>query len=230
MTIPTDYSNQRYGKLVTIKEVDPYIPPSNSYKKRRYLCKCDCGNETIVNITSLRSGNTKSCGCVNSERLVKQNKENALYNGYSQHKHFSRWRGMIERCYYPKHKDYHNYGGRGIKVCDKWKDHPKAFIDWIENESNYEDGLTLDRINVNGNYEPDNCTFSTHGEQSLNKNVSTLNTSGYPGVSRHKNRWRARITVDGKRKSLGVYQTKEKAIDARKKAELKYFGKVLHQD
>lgn len=64
MTIPTDYSNQRYGKLVTIKEVDPYIPPSNSYKKRRYLCKCDCGNETIVHITSLRSGNTKSCGCV----------------------------------------------------------------------------------------------------------------------------------------------------------------------
>lgn len=229
MTIKKDYSNQKYGRLTTLKEVDPYISPGGDYKTRKYLCRCECGNEVSVMITSLRSGNTQSCGCINSERITKQNKENAIYDGCSQNKHFSRWKGMIERCYYPKHKDYHNYGGRGITVCEEWREHPRAFIEWIEKESNYKRGLSLDRIDRDGNYEPDNCKFSTTTEQALNRNIMSSNTSGYPGVTEHTNgRWRARINVNKKRKSLGVYETKEEAIEARKKAEVKYYGKTLY--
>lgn len=229
MTIKKDYSNQKYGRLTTLKEVDPYISPGGDYKTRKYLCKCECGNEVSVMITSLRSGNTQSCGCINSERITKQNKEKAIYDGYSQNKHFSRWKGMIERCYYPKHKDYHNYGGRGITVCEEWREHPKAFIEWIEKEGNYKKGLSLDRINNDGNYEPSNCKFSTATKQSLNRNTMSSNTSGYPGVTRHtNNRWRARINVNKKRISLGVYATKEEAINARKEAEIKHYGKTLY--
>ena len=229
MTIKKDYSNQKYGRLTTLKEVEPYISPGGDYKTRKYLCRCDCGGEVSVMITSLRSGNTQSCGCINSERVTKQNKERAIYDGYSQNKHFSRWKGMIERCYYPKHKDYHNYGGRGITVCEEWREHPKAFIEWIEKESNYKKGLSLDRIDGDGNYEPDNCKFSTPTEQALNRNIMSSNTSGHPGVTEHTNgRWRARINVNKKRISLGVYETKEGAIEARKKAEVKYYGKTLY--
>lgn len=230
MTIPKDYSNQRYGKLTTIKEVEPYIPPSGSYKKRQYLCKCDCGNVITAQITAIRSGNTRSCSCAQSEHITNLNKERSIYDGYSQHRHFKRWKGMIERCYYEKHKDYHNYGGRGISVCDEWREHPKHFIEWIENESNYKKGLTLDRIDVNGNYEPNNCTFSTPTEQALNKNIPSNNTSGYVGVSRHgKDRWVARITVNGERKSLGVYDLLEDAAKAREEAEIKYYGRTLYK-
>ena len=229
MTIKKDYSNQKYGRLTTLKEVSPYISPGGDYKTRKYLCKCECGNEVSVMITSLRSGNTQSCGCINSERITKQNKVRAIYDGYSRNKHFSRWKGMIERCYYPKHKDYHNYGGRGITVCEEWREHPKAFIEWIEKEGNYKRGLTLDRIDRDGNYEPDNCRFSTATEQVLNRNIMSSNTSGYPGVTEHTNgRWRARINISKKRKSLGVYETKEEAIEARKKAEVKHYGKALY--
>lgn len=230
MTIPKDYSDQKYGRLTTVKEVEPYVSPSGKSKARQYLCKCECGNEIVAHIKSLRSGNTRSCGCVNSERIIKQNKENSIYGEYTHHKHLKRWKGMIERCYYPKHKDYHNYGGRGIKVCNEWKVHPKTFIQWVENESNYKKGLTLDRLDVNGNYEPNNCTFSNHTTQALNRNIMPTNTSGYPGVTKHTdNRWRARINVNKKRISLGVYDTKEEAIVARKNAEIEIYGKVLYK-
>jgi len=226
----TDYTGDKYGRLTAVKEVGPYIPPSNSYRSRQYLFKCDCGNEIVAQITAVRIGNTRSCGCINKERIIKQNKKNAIYKGYSGHKHFKRWKGMIERCYYQKHKDYHNYGGRGIKVCDEWRSHPKLFIEWVENESNYRKGLTLDRLDVNGNYEPNNCTFSNHTTQVLNRNIMLTNTSGYPGVTKHTdNRWRARININKKRISLGVYDTKEAAIEARKNAEIETYGKVLYK-
>lgn len=228
MTIPKDYSNQKYGRLTTIKEVEPYVSPSGKSKSRQYECECECGNRIIVSIKALRNGNTKSCGCFAKDIIIKRNKGNSKYGEYTHHKHFKRWKGMIERCYYEVHKDYHNYGGRGIKVCEEWKNHPKKFIEWIENESNYKRGLTLDRINVNGDYEPGNCRFVNNTTQSLNRNISKNNKSGYPGVSKHKNKWRARINVNGKRKSLGVFPTKDEAIESRKNAELEYYGKILH--
>ncbi|GIO26378.1 hypothetical protein [Ornithinibacillus bavariensis] len=228
MTNPKDYTGDKYGRLTLIKEVEPYIPPSRSYKARRYLCKCDCGNEIEAVLNAIRSGNTRSCGCVSREKTIKRNKESSKYGEYKNHSHFSRWRGMIERCYYPNHRDYHRYGGRGIEVCSEWRNHPRKFINWIETESNWKDGenLTLDRIDYYGNYEPSNCIFSDYSKQSLNRGVFSSNTSGYPGVSRHGDRWRSRITVNGKRIHLGVYDTKEEAIKSRMENELKYFGRV----
>lgn len=227
MTIAKDYTGDKYGRLTLLREEEPYISSSGLCKARMYLCKCECGNETIVALPSLRNGNTKSCGCLSKDLLVKRNKENAKYEGYKDNPHFSRWKGMIERCYYPKHKDYHRYGGRGIRVCDEWKDHPKNFIEWVERESNWEEGkgFTLDRKDYDEDYQPSNCEFLDSYGQAMNKGVSIKNTSGQPGVSKFGDKWRARITFRGKRKSLGVFDNKEDAIEARRKAELDLFGR-----
>lgn len=224
-----DIIGDKYGRLTVLEEVEPYWNPSRTYKTRKFLCKCECGNKLEIVMSSLRSGKTKSCGCYNRDTTIKRNIKMSKYGKYSKNKHFSRWKGMNERCYYPKHKDYHSYGGRGITVCEEWREHPKEFIEWVENESNYKKGLSLDRINNDGNYEPSNCNFSTAVEQALNRNIMSSNTSGYSGVTKHtNNRWRARINVNKKRISLGVYATKEEAINARKEAETKYFGKILY--
>lgn len=231
MTIARDYAGDKYGRLTLIKEVSPYIPPDKSYQSRKYLCRCDCGKEVEVVLSAMRSGNSQSCGCLSRENVIKRNVKNSKYGKWKDNIHFSRWKGMVERCYYPKHKDFKNYGAKGIQVCEEWKDHPKTFIEWIEKESNWQVNgkeLTLDRIDRNGNYEPSNCKFSTHSEQAINRGVPASNTSGYPGVSPHLDRWRARITVDGRRKSLGVYKKKIDAMNARREAELRYYGKYLY--
>lgn len=223
-----DIIGKKFTRLTVVAEIEPYVSKSGKSRARRFICRCDCGNETKVTYQSLISNNTRSCGCLQSELTIKRNKRISKYGDYSKNKHFNRWRGMIERCYYPKHKDYHRYGGRGITVCEEWRGHPKNFINWVENESNWEDGknLSLDRIDYNKGYSPENCRFVTPSEQALNKDLLSSNKSGYPGVSLHTNgRWRARITVNGKRISLGVYKDVNEAIRARKKAEEKYLSK-----
>lgn len=230
MTTPKDYSGEKHNRLTAIKEVEPYIYPNGKKKRRRYLFQCECGGEVVAPIASVRHGNTKSCGCISREKVIQRNKETAKYKGAINNAHYNRWKGMIERCQYEQHKDYNSYGGRGIKVCDEWKNDPFEFFRWIENESNYEEGFTLDRIDVNGDYEPSNCKFSSLYEQAVNKRVLPSNKTGYPGVGFHGDRYRVRITIEGKRKHLGVYEKLEDAIQARKDAELKYFGKVLHPE
>lgn len=146
---------EKYNRLTPIKI---------AYKKDRasyWLCQCDCGNTTIVREASIKNGHTKSCGCIRVERMKL---ENPKYNhGLRYHRLNSIWRGMKTRCYNQKSLEYSNYGGRGIKVCDEWKNDFKAFYDWAMNNG-YKDDLTIDRINNNGNYDPNNCQWLTKSE------------------------------------------------------------------
>ena len=128
------------------------------------------------------------------------------------------YHGMKLRCYNSNHNAYQNYGGRGITVCDAWKNSSKAFFEWAL-ANGYEEHLTLDRINNDGNYEPSNCRWITPREQAYNRR--TKSNTNVVGVSYHKNaqRYEAYIRIDGKLRHLGSSKDLQEAIALRKQAE-----------
>lgn len=131
------------------------------------------------------------------------------------------YKNMIYRCYKDSNKRFDAYGGRGIKVCDSWLN---SFDDFVRDMGEKPDpSYTLDRIDGDGNYEPNNCRWATITEQNRNRRKPRNNTSGCIGVYRNNNRWVAGIRVDGQFKYLGRYKEYESAVAARKKAELMYF-------
>ena len=193
-----DLIDKKYGRLTIIEEVEPYI--CNNQKYRKVLCHCDCGNFKEILLAKLKSGHSKSCGCLRKDRTTKHK----LCNHFL----YSRWAGMIARCYNPNHKAYKNYGGRGIIVCNKWKDNPNFFIKWAL-VNGWNKNLCIDRIDNNGNYEPDNCRFVTYGVNNKNKRLlMSTNTSGYRGVTRERNKWKAYLYCNSKRKHLGYFINK----------------------
>lgn len=158
-----DLSGQRFGRLVAVC----YVPRVTGItKKYGWLCKCDCGEYKIIKSNALTSGAQVSCGCYNKERLLGSNINQT--HGMSKSRLFITWRNMRVRCYSEKDKRYSAYGGRGITVCDEWRNSFEAFRDWAL-ANGYRDDLTIDRIDVNGNYEPSNCRFITRAENNKNR-------------------------------------------------------------
>ncbi|GHV74233.1 hypothetical protein AGMMS49940_15350 [Spirochaetia bacterium] len=154
-----DLIGQRFGRL-TVMGLD------HADKKRYWKCLCDCGKEAVVQGDKLKMGRTKSCGCYRAEfgSKIGSIKTHGLTNTVL----FSRWHGMLDRCYREKAQNYYNYGGRGITVCNEWRNNFQAFYDWAM-ENGFDESLTIDRIDENGNYEPGNCRWATSGQQSINK-------------------------------------------------------------
>jgi hypothetical protein len=178
-------------------------------------CICDCGNETVVSGTKLRKGHTKSCGCLPFCGKAT--------HGYSRrsgsHPLYRVWEGMKARCYNPNFKHFVNYGGRGIEITEEWKHSPDVFIKWAK-KNGYKKGLEIDRIENDGNYEPENCRFVTHRENNLNKRLlSCRNKSGYVGVfwGNQVNKWISKVSVSGKQVHIGFFIDKIKAAKARDK-------------
>lgn len=146
--------------------------------KARWLCKCDCGNTTTVTSDSLNSGHTSSCDCLRRERsalalskiaTMQKGENNPSYkHGDSGSKLYYVWAEMIQRCTNPKHRRYEDWGGRGITICQEWQNDYSAFKEWALSNG-YEEGLSIDRINNNKGYSPDNCRWATVKEQNLNK-------------------------------------------------------------
>ncbi len=156
----------QYGKLTIVKEVEPHIEPSG-IKRRRFECKCDCGNIIKVNLNSLRTNNTKTCGCIKKEIGFVLGKKSFTTHGFSKVKEYRTWSDMKQRCHNPKNKRYNDWGGRGIKVCERWKNSFENFLDDMGKKPGKE--YSIDRINNDGNYEPSNCRWSTSKEQINNQ-------------------------------------------------------------
>lgn len=147
--------------------------------KPKWLCKCKCGKKVIVQSSNLKDGHTRSCGCLRkySPGYTSDLKKTRLYRV---------WDAMKGRCLNPNNRHYSYYGGRGITVCEDWIDSFQMFYDWSM-ERGYKESLTIERIDNDGNYEPQNCKWATMAEQSLNKTSNKLLI--YKGVSKPLTLW-----------------------------------------
>ena len=174
-------AGQRFGNMTIIKEIELRL------KKRYFLCQCDCGKIKECRFVILRSGRIKSCGCERDKR----NKTANLIHGYAKGHLYNSWHSMKQRCLNNKCKSFEHYGGRGIKICEIWLDFI-PFMQWAL-LNGYKDNLTIERINVNGNYEPTNCTWITQAEQTLNtrRNVNIT----FNGVTMCRKLWANKIGI-----------------------------------
>lgn len=149
-----DITGQRYGRLTVL-----HLSETRYKKKVKWVCKCDCGSIKEIPSHHLRYGGTKSCGCSSHLYQVKT-------HHLSAHPIFGSWARMMARCYKPTDSKFPGYGGRGIQVCDRWHD-VTTFI--ADNEAKHRPGLTIDRIDNDGHYTPDNCQWATPLTQGNNK-------------------------------------------------------------
>lgn len=162
-----DLTGKRFGRYLVIKFHSFYHPPSVPKKRAsKWLCRCDCGNRRVVMAANLNKGtHSNSCGCISAERIVKQSTTHGFGGRKTRHPLHRIWGAIIQRCTNPNSEAYHCYGGRGIKVCKRWRKFENFFSDM---SSGWRSGLSVDRINNNGNYTPSNCRWATPSEQCNN--------------------------------------------------------------
>lgn len=157
--------NEWIGKTFNKLTVIGFEHVGNSWFWR---CQCECGTIKIYNPYKVIHGKTKTCGCGKVELCKEYSVIYRTKHGGRHTRLYNIWRGMKERCYTLTNKDYPNWGGRGIVICPEWKDDFAAFREWAMSNG-YEENLTIDRINNDGNYEPSNCRWVTLQEQARNR-------------------------------------------------------------
>lgn len=203
--------NHEIPTPVLIKDLGYMFPKETSKQKKKYgIYQCHCGIEFKTQSSSINSRHTQSCGCYNKQRVS----EVLITHGLSDHRLLNTWKGMIRRTSNIKHKSFKNYGGRGIKVCDRWLNVHNFIEDMYPT---FQEGLTIDRINNNQGYSKDNCRWVSKEIQAQNTRlIYANNKSGYRGVSFCKadSKWRAMIGINGKRKYIGSFNTDIEAAKA----------------
>ena len=198
---------QRFGRLVVLEETLETKREGSSW-----LCRCDCDTICVVHTKELRRGDTQSCGCWKKEKLHNQK---APYSRKTQ----KSWKSMMDRCYNPNDGRYHYYGGRCIEVCKRWWD----FESFLADMGDKPKGKTLERVNTNGNYEPENCKWATWKEQHQNQRAK-----GYSWVKKLK-KWKSSIQADHRYIFLGYFDTPEEARQAYIEAKWRYHGVWLDE-
>ena len=205
----TNENNEDLPKPILIEDLGMMFATESSKKKVRYgLYKCGfCGTEFKSNTNAINRGRTKSCGCYNKQVVTKHNLVGTRL--------YKLWAGMKYRVFNINSDSYKNYGGRGITICDEWKNDVKSFYDWAISNG-YSDELSLDRIDNDGNYEPSNCRWVTKTIQCRNQRISKANKTGYRGVSYNKRRgnYETYINIKPKRIYLGSSKTAEEGAVA----------------
>ncbi len=167
-------TGERFGKLLVLEEAEPRLRKDRKSVKKFWKCRCDCGNIIETSHELLVSGHSKSCGCSMGEASkIKFANYKSLRT--ENQRLYKIWCGMKVRCYTPTDLHYPNYGARGIIVCDEWKFSFAQFYLWAMTNG-YNDTLTIDRIDVNGNYEPSNCRWITNRDQQYNKRTTKYYT------------------------------------------------------
>lgn len=178
-----DLTGQRFGRLSVVKRTE-----NNIHGHVRWLCKCDCGNEKIVLTSTLRrKSGTKSCGCLLRELTTERN----ATHGMGKSRPYRIWTHMKARCLYPNDQAYKDYGGRGIKLCEKWLTF-EGF--WEDMQEGYKDTLTIDRKDNNQGYYKENCRWATPKEQSLNKRSNIILT--YNSKTQTVSEWAKELNID----------------------------------
>jgi hypothetical protein len=208
-----DLTGKKYGKLTVIERAGSCKSGS------QWKCICECGKESIVAACNLKNGEVKSCGCLN------------IKHGLRYTNLYRKWDGIKKRCNNEKTPQYKDYGGRGIRICPEWENNFKAFYDWAM-ANGYKEGLTIERIDNNGNYEPSNCRWATPKEQANNRRNTPYIT--YNGVTKTSREWDdyfgIRSGTINKRMNCGM--TAEKAMQGlipNQKARLITFqGKTMN--
>lgn len=188
-----DITGDRYGRLVVIGYAGSHASRNRTY----WYCKCDCGTFVKVGRSHIRSGKTKSCGCLFDESVSvgKQTHGHALERNQS--KTYHTWSSMKRRCYNKKASNYDRYGGRGIQVCDRWLN---SFENFLEDMGEKPDGMTIERLKSNGNYAPENCKWADNIEQANNKSNNRI--LDFDGKSMTVAQWARELGLSYKTLSL----------------------------
>ena len=168
-----------------------------------YECQY-CGTHWETNVYNIKRG-TQSCGCLTGTK-----------HGLHNHRFYKKWSQMLRRCTNPKDAAYKDYGGRGISVCEDWLD-IRNFVDWCDLTHPNQEGYTLDRINNDKGYSPENCRWVDKSTQAINRRMRRTNTSGFVGVgfNKSKGKWEASLKLNNIYKYIGRFNTIEEAAQAR---------------
>jgi hypothetical protein len=219
MGIIKDITGQRFGRLTVLEA--KHKRGASGRTRIYWLCQCTCGTKTIVEGDSLRSGNTKSCGCWRRESVGRI----ATKHGLSDHELYRTWGLMINRCENQNDPNFQYYGAQGVKVCERWR---HSFPNFLADMGERPPEMTLDRYpDKNGNYEPNNCRWATRKQQIDNRRPSTPRRPGLTGIeelpswsSKGKMRYgKMRYQVKFKECHIGVFPTLDMARTVRKTAE-----------
>lgn len=184
------YIGKKYGRA-TIQDIEKVIKGAEKRHETNAICLCDCGNVFATRLDRLISGGVKSCGCLHREVVS----ANSTRHGKSTHPLYKTWHNMRSRCDNPNATKYEIYGGRGITVCDEWEHSFEAFYDWSISNG-WEKGLTIDRINTDKGYSPDNCRWTDYYTQ--NNNLRSNHNITYNGECYSIYEWARRLHISKK--------------------------------
>jgi hypothetical protein len=205
-----DITGQKFEHCTALR----FLPELGTDRGAKFLFRCECGKEFVARSNDVRKGRVKSCGCVNRvERAAAVTK-----HGFWKHPTYTAWIHIKDRCNNPRNAEFEHYGGRGIKICEEWANDSGAFCRWSM-ANGWKKGLTIDRIDVNGDYEPDNCRWVSMEVQQNNKRnnhiiefcgekMSLSQLAHKTGVSR--NRLYYRIVVKGMSAEVAVSRANQR--------------------